>query len=68
MSLLRLEAYSTIVVTIENKTVAKAKVSRRGTFDVKLPKQSKGTKTIALYAIDKAGNKSHSVKRTIKVK
>ncbi|WP_420488195.1 hypothetical protein [Gottfriedia acidiceleris] len=35
---------------------------------MKLPKQSKGTKTITLYAIDNAGNKSHSVKRTIKVK
>ncbi|MEH7402228.1 immunoglobulin-like domain-containing protein [Gottfriedia acidiceleris] len=62
------EAYSTIVVTIGNKTVAKAKVSSKGTFYVKLPKQSKGTKTITLYAIDNAGNKSHSVKRTIKVK
>ncbi|WP_218926915.1 S8 family serine peptidase [Bacillus sp. AFS088145] len=48
--------------------VAKAKVSSKSTFDVKLPKQSKGTKTINLYAIDNAGNKSHSVKRTIKVK
>ncbi len=60
------EAYSTIVVTIGDKTT-KVKVSSKGSFDVKLPKQSKGTKTITLYAIDKAGNKSHSVKRTIKV-
>ncbi|PGS48707.1 immunoglobulin-like domain-containing protein [Bacillus sp. AFS041924] len=62
------EAYSTIVVTIGNKAVAKAKVTSKGTFYVKLPKQSKGTKTITLYAMDNAGNKSHSVKRTIKVK
>ncbi|MET3194141.1 uncharacterized protein (UPF0254 family) [Bacillus sp. OAE603] len=62
------EAYSTIVVTIGNKAVAKVKVTSKGTFVVKLPKQIKGTLTITLYAIDKSGNKSNYVKRTIKIK
>ena len=62
------EANSTIVVTIGNNHVVKVKVTSKGTFIVKLPKQRKGTMTVTLYAIDKSGNKSNYVKRTIKNK
>ncbi len=62
------EPNATIIVTIGNKVVAKVKVTSKGTFAVKLPKQHKGTITITLSAVDKAGNKSSSVKRTIKNK
>jgi hypothetical protein len=62
------EPNATIVVTISNKVVAKVKVSSNGTFVLKLPKQRKGTLNINLYAVDKAGNKSNSVSRTIKIK
>ncbi|WP_179887058.1 Ig-like domain-containing protein [Bacillus sp. AFS088145] len=64
------EAYTSIIVSVGNKIVGKANVTSKGTFGLKLPKQAKGTLTLTLtiYAVDKAGNKSSSVKRTIKLK
>ncbi len=62
------EPDATMIVTIGNKVVAKVKVTSKGTFALKLPTQRKGTIIITLNAVDKAGNKSNSVKRTIKIK
>ncbi|MES9685793.1 Ig-like domain-containing protein, partial [Gottfriedia acidiceleris] len=62
------EAYTSIIVSVGNKIVGKASVTSKGTFGLKLPKQARGTLTLTIYAVDKAGNKSSSVKRTIKLK
>ncbi|PEL08370.1 Ig-like domain-containing protein [Bacillus sp. AFS017336] len=62
------EAGSTLVVKIGTKIKAKATVSSKGTFKATLSNLSKGTNTITLYVVDKAGNVSGSVKRTITVK
>ncbi|WP_088042556.1 Ig-like domain-containing protein [Bacillus sp. EAC] len=62
------EAYSTITVKIGNKVVANVKVTSKGTFTVKLSKVSKGKNNITLYAIDKAGNKSAAVTRSLIIK
>ncbi|WP_176545079.1 S8 family serine peptidase [Bacillus sp. AFS041924] len=62
------EANSTIVVKIGTKVVTKVKVSSRGTFTVKLSKVGKGKNKIFLYAVDKAGNKSKVVNRTVTIK
>ncbi|MFB7141571.1 S8 family serine peptidase [Gottfriedia sp. NPDC056225] len=62
------EAGATIIVKKGTKEVAKVKVSSNGTFVAKLPKPSKGKNEYVLYAIDHAGNKSNSVKRSITFK
>jgi len=55
-------------VKIDNKTAAKVTVSSKGTFTASLSKLSKGNHTITLTVVDKAGNASGTVKRTITVK
>ncbi|WP_129690710.1 S8 family serine peptidase [Gottfriedia acidiceleris] len=62
------EAGATIIVKKGTKEVAKVKVSSNGTFVAILPKPSKGKNEYVLYAIDHAGNKSNSVKRSITLK
>lgn len=62
------EANTTIIVTKGNKVVAKVKVTSKGTFVLILPKPGKGKSEFVLSAIDKAGNKSESVKRSIIIK
>ncbi|MFP5111413.1 Ig-like domain-containing protein [Bacillaceae bacterium C204] len=62
------EAGASVVVKIDNKTAAKVTVSSKGTFTASLSKLSKGNHTVTLSVVDKAGNVSITVKRTITVK
>lgn len=59
---------TTIIVLQGHKLVAEVSVTYRGTFVVKVPKPEKGKWEFVLYAIDKEGNQSESVKRTINLK
>jgi subtilisin family serine protease len=62
------EAGATIIVKQGTKEVAKVNVTSKGTFVVKLSKPSKGKSEYSLCAVDKAGNRSTFVKRSITIK
>jgi subtilisin family serine protease len=62
------EAGATIIVKQGKKEVAKVKVTSKGTFVIKLSKPSEGKIEYSFCAVDKAGNRSTYVKRSITIK
>lgn len=61
------EANSTVYVKVGKKVIGSAKVSKKGSFSVKIKKQKAGT-AILVYAKDKAGNTGKATKTTVKEK
>jgi large repetitive protein len=58
------EAYATVYVKSGSRVIGTATASKSGNFTVKIAKQKKGT-ILYIYAKDKGGNTSKSVKMTV---
>jgi large repetitive protein len=59
------EIGATVYISNGKKTLAKATVNKNGHFQAKIPTQKKGS-SLTVYAVDKAGNKSKTVKMVVK--